>query len=376
MDFWTDPLGSIFQHRAINSILPLEGLPLEGLPPEGSLSGGFLRGRRPAGNVLPRFFYLLCFAVFLLAPEPLQGLADFYWEEPELFSAQPGNFPVSAYNGRLSVIAWQEAEPPPGGTGEGRIRISLGIKKSGEPWQIRRDIGPVYSYTGTEPAILSITLDQQDRIFIGAAASATRTEILVSEDGGTSFQAYQINGDYERSLVPRIFPASDGGCILFITRRFEESLSLYYTRSEDGFFWSPPELFAEGPQDPGGFQPSHAALGKTDHVMFRTLVEGEDGRFRSQLFLKTSTDGGRTWSSPRLFTDFYDPSVHTGSSPGLFDNRQPHLAALKENLFVVWERRFGTGAPRIYSAFMGLDGSLIGKVQQVNNETASGNKPG
>ncbi|MDR3167854.1 MAG: signal protein, partial [Treponema sp.] len=332
-------------------------------------------GKHPPGNAPPWVFCLLFFLLPCFPPAFLHGLSDFYWEPPEIFSTPPGNFPVSAYNSRLSVIAWQEAEAPPGGTGEGRIRLSLGIKKTGEPWQLRRDIGPVYPYTGTEPAILSVTLDQQDRIFISAAVSPAQIEILVSDDGGDSFRAYRINGDYENSLTPRIFVTSGGAYLLFITRRLEQSLALYYARSEEGFFWSPFELFAEGLQDPAGFQPSHAALGNTDHVIFQALAEGEAGRSLSQLFLKTSTNGGRTWSPPRLFTDFYDPSQHTGASPGLFDNRQAHLTALEEHLFVVWERRFGTGSPRIYSALMGLDGSLIGKAQGVNPETSSGNNP-
>jgi hypothetical protein len=39
----------------------------------------------------------------------LYALSEFYWENPELFSPGMGNFPVSAYNGELSLVAWQES---------------------------------------------------------------------------------------------------------------------------------------------------------------------------------------------------------------------------------------------------------------------------
>jgi serine phosphatase RsbU (regulator of sigma subunit) len=344
----------IFQHAAISLILPGKG--------------------RPLRSALSRIFCLVFFLLPLFSPESLYGLSDFYWEQPEIFSAIPGNFPVSAYNGRLSVVAWQETGPPPEGAETGWIRISLGIKKSGEAWQIRHDIGAAYPYSGQEPAILSIALDQRDRILIAAGGASFPTEILLSDDGGTSFRTYQIDGGaYENSTPPRIFAASGGGYLLFVTRPSERSL--YYARSEDGLAWSSLELFAEGAASSPDFQPSHAVLADTDYVMFRSPPPGEESASNSQLFLKTSVDGGRTWSPPRLFTDFYDAVIHTGASPGLFDNQQPHLSVFGENLFVVWERRFGGGSPQVYGALMDSQGRLAGTVQQINSETAYCNKP-
>jgi serine phosphatase RsbU (regulator of sigma subunit) len=332
-------------------------------------------GKHPPGNAPPWVFCLLFFLLPCFFPGPLYGFPDFHWEAPEIFSAPPGSFPVSAFNGRLSVVAWQESESSPGGVGNGWIRIALGIKKPGEPWELRRDVGGVYPYWGTEPAILSLALDQKDRILISAAVSSSQWELLLSDDGGASFRVYRIDGDYDNAFPPRLFTASDGGLLLFVTRRSGPASSLYYARSEDGLSWSPFELFSEGPDLPLDFQPAHAARAGADYVMFRAPPAGGDGRSPSQLFLKTSADGGRTWSAPRIFTDFYDVSPGAGLSPGLFENRQPHLLAAGENLFVVWERQSGDGSPQIYGAFMDAGGGLIGTAQRINSETASCAKP-
>ncbi|MDR3138571.1 MAG: glycoside hydrolase, partial [Treponema sp.] len=325
------------------------------------------------GNFLPGSFRLpifcLVFFVFsLFSGSLLYGLSEFFWEDPEIFSEFPGNFPVSAFNGRLSAIAWQEAEP--GGTGGGLIRISLGIKKTGESWRIRRDIGLSYPYSGTEPALLSIAVDQEDRILIAAAGPAVQPAILLSENGGENFRAYPIEGA-GGAFTPRIFPCSGGGYLLFITRWAGQSSSLYCARSEDGISWPSFEVFAEGPDPALPFLPSHAALGKTDYVLFQSPAGGDSGTDASRLFLKTSTDGGKTWSPPRLFTDFYDAPAGADLAPGPFDNRRPHLSVWEENLFVVWERRFGADPPQIYGALMGPGGRLIGRPRRINTETAS-----
>ncbi|MDR2103260.1 MAG: HAMP domain-containing protein, partial [Treponema sp.] len=318
----------------------------------------------------PPIFYLSLFIFSFFPWALLHGLSEFFWEDPEIFSESSGNFPVSAFNGRLSVIAWQEAEPIPGGMGSGYIRISLGIKKSGQAWQIRRDIGVSCPYSGVEPALLSIIVDQRDRILIAAAGPAFQTTILLSDDGGEHFSAYPVEGAGE-ALNPRIFTGAGEGYLLFITRQAEQSHALYYARSKDGISWPSFELFAEGPDPALPFLPSHAALGKTDYVMFQSPAEGADSLDTSQLFLRTSADGGKTWTPPRLFTDFYDILTNPDASPRRFDNRQPHLSVWRENLFLVWERRFGADPPQIYGALMGPEGRLIGRAQRINNETAS-----
>ncbi|MDR0998160.1 MAG: signal protein, partial [Treponema sp.] len=173
---------------------------------------GFFRNRvrRPAA---------LSLLFFALSLSGLGALTDLYWEPPAAFSGISGSFPVSASGENLSVVAWQEPfAVSSGGRESFQIGVSLGVKSSGESWRILPNIAGPYGYAGTEPAILSIALDKQDRIIIAAAVSAARTQILVSEDLGQSFSSYWLNMGSEGSVAPRIMVRSDGGYLLFVTR--------------------------------------------------------------------------------------------------------------------------------------------------------------
>ncbi|MDR1100243.1 MAG: SpoIIE family protein phosphatase [Treponema sp.] len=316
-------------------------------------------------------------ALFVLLAAGLPALSDFYWEEPENFSSVPGTFPVSAFSGDLSVVAWQETarNQNPQVAGDGLISIALAVKTSGGPWQVRRSVGGPYTYSGTEPSILSIALDKRGRILIAVAASTTQTEILISEDQGETFSRRRVDAGSESSVAPRIFVRADGGYILFVARTYEESLSIYYARSDNGVSWSPFELFVRDTALQLNFLPTHESLGSTDYVIFQSLV-GSAGAIPSfQLFLTTSVDGGQNWSRPRRITSFQDPVMNNTADPDRFDNQRPHLSVFKDQLFAVWERRFGTGSPQIYGARFSPAGELVGQAERINNDEAYCNNP-
>jgi hypothetical protein len=321
------------------------------------------------------FLLLFCF----LASGTIHAQADFYWELPELFSPAQGSFPVSAFNGDLSIVAWQESEAGPvsgsDGSGDGRIAVSAAVKSSGGQWRIRRSLGGAYIYSGAEPAILSAVVDPQGRIFIAAAASATQTEILLSEDRGETFRAYRVDGGSENSIAPRLFFRSDGGYILFVTRGREQSLSIYYALSEDGYTWSDFQPFVTESALQLNFLPTHAALNGTDYVIFQSFVGGADAVPSFQLYLKSSSDGGKTWSPSRMVTGFQDTHINPTAAADRFDNQRPHLSIQDNALFLVWERRYGSGSPRIYGAFLMPNGTLNGRAEQINSADAYCNNP-
>jgi serine phosphatase RsbU (regulator of sigma subunit) len=321
------------------------------------------------------FFLLLGYTLFL--PEILPAQSDFYWEQPEVFSPAAGSFPVSAFNGSLSVIAWQESSRLSGSAspGDGQISVSLAVKVPGGPWQIRRAVGGPYVYSGTEPSILSAALDDRGRILIAVAASSTQTEILISDDMGASFASYRVNSGSESAVAPRIYPRAGGGYLLFVTRGRDQSLSLFYARSEDGSAWSAFEPFVTESGLQLNFLPTHAALNGVDHVVFQSFVGGADVIPAFQLFIKSSTDGGITWTPARRITSFQDTYTNTSAAPDRFDNQRPHLSVQGNNLFLVWERRFGTGSPQIYGAAIRTDGGLIGLADRINTDDAYCNNP-
>jgi hypothetical protein len=322
--------------------------------------------RRP----LPGFGAALSLLLLVLFPPGLGALADLYWELPAAFSVS-GSFPVSASNGNLSVVAWQESSGDQGS----RISVSLGLKSPGEPWRVLPDVAGPYGYAGVEPAILSVALDNQDRIVIAAAVSTAQTEILVSEDRGRSFSSYRLDMGSESSVAPRVVVRSDGGYLLFVTRSRGESLSIYYSRSGDARTWSPFTAFVEDPSLQLNFLPAHAALDSRDYVIFQSFIPGRETIPAFQLFLKMSDDGGLTWTPSKRITGFRDPVSNTGADPERFDNQRAHVIPWEGRLFLTWERRYGTGSPQIYSAALDREGSLSGPVERVNRDTAYCNNP-
>ncbi|MDR0602082.1 MAG: glycoside hydrolase, partial [Treponema sp.] len=336
----------------------------------------FSRRFLPCNLISPGFRSLLAILLFFAVCAYGEAQTDFYWEQPNRFSSGPGKFPVSDFGRDLSVIVWQETSPNNRAdiAGDSQIHISLGVKSAGEDWKTYRNVGGPYYYSGEEPAILNVAVDNRGRIIIAAAASVTETEILISSDRGESFSGSRLDSGSESSIAPRIAVRADGGYLLFITRGYEESLSIYYSRSDDGVVWSPFGLFVQSQGLQLNFLPAHAAMGSTDYVVFQSFVGGADIIPAFQLYMQTSTNGGRSWNPPRRITDFRDPLMNTGSDADRFDNQRSHLSVYGNSLFLVWERRFGTGSPQIYGALLNSQGTAS-DVERINTDEAYCNNP-
>jgi hypothetical protein len=334
----------------------------------------------PKFFVKKRPFPLIFLLTGLVFSSPcLYALSDFYWENPEIFSPGAGNFPVSAYNGELSLVAWQESRgistASSGTTGDGLITVSLAVKASWGEWRLYPSVGGPYVYGGAEPAILSASVDPRGRILLAAAVSSTETELLISDDQGESFRKIRLNFGSETSVAPRIFSRAAGGYYLFISRGTGRSLDLYYARSEDGFIWSPFEPLVRDSSLQLTFLPTLASRDNTDYVVFQSFVGEEDGSPAFQLFITSTSDCGLTWTTPRRITQFQDPYQNTAASPDRFDNQRPFLSVQNEGLYVVWERRFASEPSRIYGAFVREEGGIDGVADRINTDEASCNNP-
>ncbi|MDR2133607.1 MAG: signal protein, partial [Treponema sp.] len=314
----------------------------------------------------------LCVLLLFFAVLGLSAQTDFYWETPALFSPTPGTFPVSASAGDFSAVAWQQAEPNRNAAvaADGFISVVLAVKKSGQPWENLGVVGGPYAYSGTEPSILSIVIDNRGRIIIAAAASTTQTEILVSEDGGRDFSRYRVNMGSESSVAPRLCVRADGGYLLFVTRGDEQSLSIYCSRSEDAAVWEPFEPFVRDTNLRLSFLPAHGSIGNTDFVFFQSFVGATNAIPAFQLFFKTSADSGRTWTPARRFTDFRDSVTNTDAEADSFDNQRPFVMNDGDGLFLVWERRFRTQSPQVYGVRVDAGGRVTGSVERINSDEA------
>jgi len=320
-------------------------------------------------NKLSFAVILLIFSLLAAAELPAE---DLFWEEASVFSRGSGTFPVSAHSGSFSAVAWQESSPNAGGGGV--ININLAVKQAGGNWEQRGFISGPYQYPGAEPSILSMVIDNQNRIIIAAAAGDAHTEILISQDWGRTFTGNLLNMGAENSVAPRLHARADGGFILFITRGRVESMSIYYSLSDDGRNWSSFEPFVTESALTLNFLPTHASAGQRDFVFFQSISMGYDSLPTFQLYYKFSDNSGRTWSEARQFTTFNDP-VMLDIEPRYIDNQRPHLTSYGNNLLLVWERRFANQSPQIYSAIINSNGNLTGRVERVNNVEAYCHNP-
>ncbi|MDR2542234.1 MAG: SpoIIE family protein phosphatase [Treponema sp.] len=328
-----------------------------------------------------KLFYGFFLIILFLFPSTTPLLAvDFFWEEAELFTSRQGRFPVSAYSDRIAAVAWQEVTPNrnPQIAATGFITIYLAVKvpsQDTETWQQRGAIAGPYAFSGTEPSILSITVDNRNRIIIAAATGGIETELIISEDYGATFQRRTIDMGAENSVAPRIYVRADGGYLLFATRGLSQSLSIYYSRSDDLINWAPFESFTPETTLSFNFLPAHASIKNRDIVFFQSLTMGIETASNFQLYFKISENGGRTWTEARRLTTFTDP-VHPQANPNNFDNQRPHIIRYNaDNLFLVWERRLLNQSPHIYSAVLDVNGNLAGQVERVNSIDAYCNYP-
>jgi serine phosphatase RsbU (regulator of sigma subunit) len=322
-------------------------------------------------SLFRRFYFLGLAGLSLVLPLRLWGLSGFYWEPPAALSPAGGSFPLTASNGRLAAAVWQEAEPGAPGEG-GLVRIALGLKSPGEPWRIFPSLGDPYRCAGEEAPLLGLSLDSRDRIIVAAADPAGGIDILISGDRGESFQTCRIDAGVRASEAPRLYTRSDGGFLLFITRADGGVSSIYYALSEDGLLWTPLEPFAPELAPAAALAPSHAALGSGDHLVFQSSP-GEGAASGSRLFLKSSFDGGRTWTPARRIDPLGEPPEDV--PPESLDRRNPHLSSRGEDLFLVWEGRRGDLPPGIYGAALGEDGVLQGRPERINSEEAPCESP-
>lgn len=321
-------------------------------------------------NSIPRLILACSFSIASLMGT--HALTDFYWETPAPFVSGSARYPVSASNGDASVIAWQESVR----TSEdgGQARISLAFKRSGSPWRVIRNAAGPYAFSGGEPPIASVAVDRDDRVLLAVSANPGSTDIFLSSDDGETFSISTIGSTATAEgggVAPRIFARADGGYLLFLTRGAGQSLSIFYARSDDGVEWSPFEPFVTEEGLLLNFLPTHAAAGDTDYVVFQSL----SGSIRPtyQLYLKTSSDGGRTWTAARSVTGFRDPFAQ-GTAPEGFDNQRPYLATVGTSVYLTWERRVGQLAPQVYVAELEAAG-LRGEVDRVTTPGPSCNNP-
>ena len=318
-------------------------------------------------------FIGLCAFLGFVVPVTGQSL---FWETPRVF-VQPGMSSSSSVVGSSLIgLAWQEIRPnSPADRTSGDIFLSMAVSSDGITWTTHaRFFGPIH-YSGvsegSEPRVYSMAMDARDRILVAVAATDREAVILQSTDQGASFQQVQKISARASVGAPNLSTMSGGGFLLLLSQGSTTadlaagSVTLAFTRSRDGRAWSDLAPFvtpADGIGSPQ-LQPAHATLQGRDYVAFEARAARTDLTNTWQLYIKRTSDGGATWDSARPLTSEKTPFAGRpafGADPLGFDNERPRLAALDDQLGLVWERSpFGTTRPQIWSARLDGQGALI-----------------
>jgi hypothetical protein len=346
-----------------------------------------LMTRSPRGGL----FIFICFFLIYAESAAQEG---FFWGNPELFAQENSGFPQSVSCNEFGLVAWQETDshgenPIRSYNGYGNIYISVAVSlaDSGEWTTYHRVAGP-FPYAGMEPSIFSVNIDNSGRILLCVAASTSVTEVYISDNRGVKWTKHTVNTfgvttsrlanvsrgkEINDTLVPRIFQTAGGSYLMFIVRNIGRSIALCYARSEDCRQWTAFQSFAGDDELLFNFLPCYLSFQGKDIIVFQSFVASKS---TYQLFMKSSGDNGRTWSSIRRITDFEDPLSNTAASPDMFNNERPNMTVYDNSIFLVWERTYiEENSPSIYGVLMNESGVIKSPPERINEVQAKCNNP-
>ncbi|MBN1410042.1 MAG: SpoIIE family protein phosphatase [Spirochaetales bacterium] len=284
---------------------------------------------------------------FILFGIPLYG-QNIYWENPMALAGPNVRFPSVASGGELIAAVWQEFDYT--GKDSGNIYLTLWTSSDAVHWKKKnRFLGP-YFFAQKETQIFSLTVNEAGEIKIAVSVKEKEIKILRSLDGGETFSEASITADVV-VVSPRLFTVSRDQSLLFVTYGKEDALSIWYCLFGKELFDGSAGQTVFGPfvtDDVLGFNflPSHASFRGREYVVFQSRRKGETTGF--QLYVKTSGDGGRTWSDSRQVSDF--PETIGGKRRDARDyfNQRPFIKSFGDKLVVVWERQYRAENPQIY----------------------------
>jgi methyl-accepting chemotaxis protein len=294
-----------------------------------------------------------------------------FWEDPEVLVAPNARFAQADSAPGLLVLAWQQFQP----TGQDAGEVTLWVKTStdGKAWSENRRFAGPYPYSRKEAPLFSLVVGPNGIIYIAVSADEFTTTVYMSDDGGERFEQAAEMTTQTTTVTPRLFAKDDGGLLLFVTQDVSDTLSIFYSLSEDAAEWTPfrPLVLQESLRL--NFLPHHVSHDSSEFVVFQSLLSETQQVY--QLYLIESTDGGRTWSEPVRITDFEEDAAEGERAPEYYDNQRPYLAVVDDTLTLVWERRLGQRNPQIYYARIETDGTIIGEVEKVTGGLRSCNFP-
>jgi hypothetical protein len=297
---------------------------------------------------------------------------ELYWEYPEILVPEKARFPQVAAGGGLTVVLWQEFSAFENEKAD--VDLFAMIRKNGGEWSSRNKIPDTYTVTGKEVSIFSLSVDEDGNIYVTVLSSDNTVTLYISDDGGDSFRQRTSLESVPTTVAPRLYVKEDDGLIMYVTREtvsaeLGESLAIYYTLSENGYSWSPLEPLVTERGKQLNFLPYHLSSRGREYVVFQVLETGERPSY--QVYLKTSSDGGMSWSDIKWLSGFEETVDGERQPPNVFDNQRPHIHEIDGRLGLVWERGYLGNNPQIYYAEIDGQGNIVSEPEAVTTGARS-----
>jgi len=252
-------------------------------------------------------------------------------------------------------VVWHEFVPK--NEEEGTVYLSLLATADGRNWRPNLRFLDPFSYKGKQTPLFSVLVTKRGTIFIAVATAEKEVTIYNSTDIGRTFNRMAIVKARDTIVVPKLFITSRGEYLLFVTSEFAEKLGIYYSLSGQGTQWSELKALVQANEGLGLHSvPHHTSFKGKDYVIFQSRIEGRADDH--QLFLKTSTNGGRSWNRAKRLTDFSETLSGEELRPSQLFNQRPYIVPFNDNLIVVWERNRIGRAPQIYYMELDLNGNI------------------
>ncbi len=295
-----------------------------------------------------------------------------FFEDPVSLTGDQGRYPRFLVLQNEIMIIYQEETRLDEESGE--VRISALYSGSGRRWDRRSALVGPFNYSGgTSPLLYSAVATRDDVIYLAVTASAEETLIYRSLDRGRSFDLVHTVRTDRTNVAPYLAEMNDGSITLFVNRNLDGRQQIVYVNSRDGLEWTDTTPLDRDSATGLIFLPRHASVGDKDFVVYQGL--NITARSTYQLYIKESTDGGRSWENQRRITTFADTAQTDNAD--LYDNQRPHLVAHPEDpeLYLVWERRFQAGSPQVYLQTFDARGEPTGFIEEVTGRFDTARSP-
>ena len=292
---------------------------------------------------------LLIIAFLIFGASVLPAAEKYYWENPKLITSGDARFPVTINTSDVSYVFWQEVVPS-----KNQIYLSCRVYTDNKTYFDNLRFAGPFQYSGEVPDIFSATVSG-DKVLVTVLSDKMKVSAFLSQNRCRTFVRSDITTD-NYFIAPRVYTCTDGSFRLFASVSKNDSFYIYTAESKDGKKWSNFKEFEPCAKMRNPFVPYQINAFGGELVVFQAYYSSSvTGRLSYQLFSTFSSDGGSSWTTPKLLTD---QSSHPSSEKrdfANFQNQRPFLYNYNGNIYVVWERMESVSAA-IWSAELTQNG--------------------